>query len=176
MWLSINEAIGYEQEHVSRTFSPPALYSQRWEGGSRASQDPPSYVPVNYIVDEISAIKFKAARIHFLSDVFVAVVVVVTSLKPPSIYTPGTPTETCGVGNGIACEQQTYFRSLSDDRKYVCCSYVRNGMAEILIHVPPMPGGNLFLPALYGGIACESHIKKDTRKNITKNIARKDHQ
>ena len=145
-------------------------------GGSRASQDPPSYVPVNYIVDEISAIKFKAARIHFLSDVFVAVVVVVTSLKPPSIYTPGTPTETCGVGNGIACEQQTYFRSLSDDRKYVCCSYVRNGMAEILIYVPPMPGGNLFLSALYGGIACESHIKKDTRKNITKNIARKDHQ
>ena len=49
-------------------------------------------------------------------------------------------------------------------------------MGEIFIYVPPMPGGNLFLPSLHGGIACESHIKKDTRKNITKNIARKDHQ
>ena len=42
--------------------------------------------------------------------------------------------------------------------------------------VPPMPGGNLFLSALHGGIACESRIKKDTRKNITKNIAREDRQ
>ena len=49
-------------------------------GGSRASQDPPSYVPVNYTVDGISAIKFEAARIHFLSDVFLAVVVVVTNV------------------------------------------------------------------------------------------------
>ena len=80
VWLSINEAIGYEQERVSRAFSPPALYSQRWEGGSRASQDPPSYVPVNYIVDGINAIKFEAAWIHFLSDVFLAVVVVVTNV------------------------------------------------------------------------------------------------
>ena len=49
-------------------------------GGSRASQDPPSYVPVNYIVDGINAIKFEAAWIHFLSDVFLAVVVVVTNV------------------------------------------------------------------------------------------------
>ena len=49
-------------------------------------------------------------------------------------------------------------------------------LRRLALYVPPMPGGNLFLPALYSGIACESHIKKDTRKNITKNIARKDHR